>query len=70
MKVTFDFDSDKMKALKLYADQKGVSIETELEQSAETLYQKLVPGNVKAFIAMKRSREKNPRPNPEARPPI
>lgn len=74
MKVTFSFDSDKMKALLLYADQKGVSIETELEQAAEALYQKLVPGNVKAFIAMKgqgkRSREKNPRPNPEARPPI
>ena len=50
MKVMFSFDSDKMKALKMYTEQKGVSIESELEQAAEALYQKHVPGNVKAFI--------------------
>ena len=74
MKVTFSFDSDKMKALLLYAEQKGVSIETELEQATEALYQKLVPGTVKSFLSMKgrgkRSREKNLQANPEARPPI
>ena len=50
MKVEFKFDSEKMRALKMYTEQKGVSIESELAQAAEALYQKHVPGNVKAFI--------------------
>ena len=50
MKVEFKFDSEKMRALKMYTEQKGVSIEAELAQAAEALYQKHVPGNVKAFI--------------------
>lgn len=53
MKVTFTYDSEKYRALKMCAEQKGSSIEAELEQAAEALYQKLVPGNVKAFIAHK-----------------
>ena len=50
MKVEFKFDSEKMRALKMYTEQKGVTIESELEQAAEALYQKHVPSNVKAFI--------------------
>lgn len=50
MKVEFKFDSEKMRALKMYTEQKGVSVESELEQAAEALYQKHVPSNVKAFI--------------------
>lgn len=50
MKVEFKFDSEKMRALKMYTEQKGVSIESELAQAAEGLYQKHVPGSVKAFI--------------------
>ena len=53
MKVTFNYDSEKYRALKMCAEQKGTSIEAELEQAAESLYQKIVPGNVKAFIAHK-----------------
>ena len=53
MKVMFSFDSDKMKALKMYTEQKGISIEDELEQAAEGLYQKQVPSSVKAFIESK-----------------
>lgn len=53
MKVEFKFDTEKMRALKMYTEQKGVSIESELAQAAEGLYQKHVPGNVKAFIESK-----------------
>ena len=53
MKVEFKFDTEKMRALKMYTEQKGVSIESELAQAAEALYQKHVPGNVKAFIESK-----------------
>ena len=58
MKVEFKFDSEKMRALKMYTEQKGMSIESELEQAAEALYQKHVPGNVKAFIEGKSSRNR------------
>ena len=35
MKVEFRFDSDKMRALKMYTEQKGVSLEEELIQAAD-----------------------------------
>ena len=68
MKVEFKFDSEKMRALKMYTEQKGVSIESELEKAAEALYQKHVPGNVKAFIEGKSrgTRSKRKPQNPSA----
>ena len=70
MKVEFKFDSEKMRALKMYTEQKGVSIESELEQAAEALYQKHVPGNVKAFIEGKsrgnRAKRKQQNSSPSA----
>ena len=36
MKVMFSFDSDKMKAMKMYTEQKGISIEDELEHASDT----------------------------------
>lgn len=47
------FDEEKLFALRNYADQKGISLEEELAQAAEALFQKLVPGNVKAFLDAK-----------------
>ena len=37
----------------MYAEQKGISIEEILTCEAEGLYQKYVPGSVKAFLDMK-----------------
>lgn len=53
MKISFNFDSNKLKALEMYAEQKGISIDGELVQAMEAMYQKHVPGNVKAFIHAK-----------------
>ena len=64
MKISFNYDSNKLKALELYAEQKGVSIEGELVQAMETLYQKHVPGNVKAFIQAK-SAGRRPKRKPQ-----
>ena len=67
MKVEFKFPTDKMRALKLFAKQKGLSIEDELVQATEALYQKHVPGSVKAFLACKEmTREVQPDPSPSA----
>lgn len=51
--ITVGYEEEKLFALRKYAEQKGVSIEEELAQAAESMYQKYVPGNVKAFIDMK-----------------
>lgn len=53
MKVTFPYDREKYDALKMCAEQKGTTIEAELVQAADALYQKNVPASVKAFIGHK-----------------
>jgi hypothetical protein len=47
------FDEEKLFALRTYTEQKGISLEEELAQAAEALFQKLVPGSVKAFLDVK-----------------
>ena len=51
--IMVGYEEEKLLALRMYAEQKGVSIEEELAQAAEALFQKLVPGNVKAFLDAK-----------------
>lgn len=58
MKITFSYDSQKAEALELFALPKGVSIEDELVQTMDGLYQKHVPANVKSFLDMKTSSQK------------
>ena len=64
MKISFNFDSNKLKALEMYTEPKGISIEGELTQAMEALYQKHVPGNVKAFIQAK-SAGRQPKAKPQ-----
>ena len=54
-KTTFNisFDEDKASALVLYLSQKGMTAETELEKSLDTLYTKTVPAGVREFIDMR-----------------
>ena len=63
MKVTFTYDSEKYRALKMCAEQKGTTIEAELVQAADALYQKNVPASVKAFIGHK-AKTRRSRGNP------
>lgn len=56
--VTFTYDSEKLAALKIYMAQKNIRLEDELEKSAEGLYNKTVPSNVRDYIAMKNNTRK------------
>ena len=56
--VTFAYDSEKLAALKMYMAQKNIRLEDELEKSAEGLYNKTVPSNVRDYIAMKNNTKK------------
>ena len=67
MKVEIKFSAEKMRALKMFAKQKGLSIDDELLQAVEALYQKHVPGSVKAFLVSKEMmREVQPDPSASA----
>ena len=56
--VTFAYDSEKLAALKMYMAQKNIRLEDELEKTAEGLYNKTVPSNVRDYIAMKNNLKK------------
>ncbi len=61
MNVEIKLDREKYHALKMSMEQKGTTVEAELAQAAEVLYQKQVPSSVKAFIESK-SKGKGYRP--------
>lgn len=48
--VTVSFDAAKLKAIKLYMNRKGVSLEQELAEQLNKLYEKYVPVNVRDYI--------------------
>lgn len=48
--VTVSFDAAKLKAIKLYMGRKGVSLEQELAEQLNKLYEKYVPVNVRDYI--------------------
>lgn len=48
--INVKFDEEKLFALRKYTAQKGISLEEELEQTAEALFQKLVPTSVKDYV--------------------
>ena len=47
--VTVSYDEEKLAALRLYLEQKGLTVEGELRTAVEALYAKAVPGNVREF---------------------
>lgn len=50
--ITVTFDADKLAAVKMYMEQKGLSFQDEMSKAAEALYGKYVPVNVREFIEM------------------
>lgn len=51
--ITISFDEEKLSALKMYLEQKKMSVEDELERFLDILYTKNVPTGVRDFIDMK-----------------
>ena len=75
--ITISYDSEKMYALKMYIGQKNTTVEQELLKALESLYGKIVPTDVREFIALrsgieastgKRKKKANP-PESTERPP-
>ena len=51
--VMVSFDDEKLSALKMYLEQKGLTVEGELEKALESLYTKTVPTGVREFLSMR-----------------
>lgn len=56
--IMVSYEEEKLLALRIYAEQRGASVEEELAQAAEAMYQKIVPANVRAFLDMKMESQK------------
>ena len=56
--IMVSYEEEKLLALRMYADQRGSSVEEELAQAAEAMYQKIVPANVRTFVDMKGENQK------------
>ncbi len=73
--ITIPYDEEKLAALRLYLEQKGLSVEQELVSATESLYTKTVPSNVREFLDLRSGmevksaeRRKKPRPSAESEP--
>ncbi|MBQ7829857.1 MAG: hypothetical protein IJ345_06265 [Clostridia bacterium] len=69
--VSVSFDDEKLSALKMYLEQRGQSVESELEKSIDTLYAKTVPAGVREFLDLRsgiptKTPEKKKKPVPSA----
>ena len=64
--IMVGYEEEKLLALRMYAEQRGVSVEEELAQAAEAMYQKVVPANVRAFVDMKVESQKPKRKGKDA----
>lgn len=51
--IVISYDEEKLCALRLFAEQKGICLEDELSETLDGLYQKHVPANVRSFLDMK-----------------
>ena len=51
--VSIPYEDEKLSTLKLYIEQKGMQIETELEKYLDTLYAKYVPTSVREYLDMR-----------------
>ena len=57
--ITVSMDCEKIKALRRYINKKGVSIENELTDALNKLYEKYVPVQVREYIEFSDDSEKN-----------
>ena len=55
--IQFDYDAEKLEAIRLFLAQKDGTVEASLENFMEQLYVKNVPANVREYIAMRSGQE-------------
>ena len=48
--ITVSYDEEKLSAITMYLEEKGVSVESEIEKAIDSIYNKTVPVGVREFI--------------------
>ena len=51
--ISVSFEDEKLSALKMYLEQRGQTVESELEKALDTLYAKTVPAGVREFLDLR-----------------
>ena len=51
--ISVSFEDEKLSALKMYLEQRGQTVEGELEKALDTLYAKTVPAGVREFLDLR-----------------
>ena len=49
--ITVSYDEEKLAAITMYLEEKGVSVESEIEKAIDGIYNKSVPVGVREFIS-------------------
>lgn len=61
--ITVSYEDEKLSALRMYLEQKGLTVEGEMEKALDSLYAKTVPAGVREFISLRTGvTEKKKRP--------
>ncbi len=68
--ITLSYDEEKLSALRLYLEQKGQTVESELTAATENLYTKTVPANVRDFIDLRAGSPKPAESKKKHKPPV
>lgn len=53
-KITLEYDEEKLDALNIFIKEKGTTVDDELMDALEKLYDKIVPQNVKTYLDSKK----------------
>lgn len=63
--ISIQIEQEKLRALRFYAGKKESSLESELEEFIEKLYEKYVPAQTREYIESLGPEEAKPRPRPD-----
>ena len=66
--VTVQYDEEKLDTVKIFLEKKGLSLSDEIVKFIDGLYNKNVPAQVREFIELKRSSQKESAPKQNAKP--
>ncbi len=66
--VTVQYDEEKLDTVKIFLEKKGLSLSDEIVKFIDGLYNKNVPSQVREFLELKRSSQKESAPKQNAKP--
>lgn len=65
--VTVQYDEEKLDTVKIFLEKKGLSLSDEIVKFIDGLYNKNVPAQVREFLELKRSSQKESAPKQNAK---